>query len=69
MHFDTKRLPVLDGEAQTQRREYLFVAIDDFSRELYVAILPDRTHHSSASFLAQVVDECPYEIEGLIFIV
>ena len=63
MHFDTKRLPVLDGEALTQRREYLFVAIDDFSRELYAAILPDRTQHSSAAFLTQVVDECPYEID------
>lgn len=63
MHFDTKRLPVLDGEAQTQRREHLFVAIDDYSRELYAAILPDRTQYSSASFLTQVVDECPYEIE------
>jgi transposase InsO family protein len=63
VHFDTKRLPVLDGEAQTQRREHLFVAIDDFSRELYAAILPDRTQYSSASFLQQVVDECPYEID------
>ena len=63
MHFDTKRLPVLDGESATQRREYLFVAIDDFSRELYAAILPDRTQHSSAAFLTQVVDECPYEID------
>jgi len=63
IHFDTKRLPVLDGEAQTQRKEHLFVAIDDFSRELYAAILPDRTQYSSARFLKQVVDECPYEIE------
>lgn len=61
MHFDTKRLPVLDGEVQ--RREYLFVAIDDYSRELYAAILPDRTQYSSAAFLEQVVDECPYAIE------
>jgi len=63
MHFDTKRLPVLDGESATERREHLFVAIDDFSRELYAAILPDRTQHSSAAFLTQVVDECPYEID------
>lgn len=63
VHFDTKRLPVLDGEAQTERREHLFVAIDDFSRELYAAILLDRTQYSSASFLQQVVDECPYEID------
>lgn len=63
MHFDAKRLPVLEGEAQTERKEHLFVAIDDFSRELYAAILPDRTQYSSTHFLKQVVDECPHEIE------
>ena len=62
-HFDSKRLPVLKGEAKSQRGEYLFVAIDDYSRELYAAILPDHTQHSSAAFLKQVVDECPYEID------
>jgi len=35
VHFDTKRLPYLKGEDQTLPREYLFVAIDDYSRELY----------------------------------
>lgn len=63
MHFDTKRLPVLEGETLTQRRDYLFVAIDDYSRELFAAIKPDRTQHSSASFLEQVIDECPYELD------
>jgi transposase InsO family protein len=63
LHLDTKRLPVLDGEVQSQRREHLFVAVDDYSRELYAAILPDRTQYSAASFLKQVADECPYEIE------
>ena len=63
MHFDTKRLPVLSGEKLTQRRDYLFVAIDDFSRELYAAILPDRTQFSSAKFLEQVIDECPYDLD------
>lgn len=63
MHFDTKRLPLLEGESPTQTREYLFVAIDDFSRELYVGILPDKTQDSAATFLKQVIDECPYTIE------
>jgi hypothetical protein len=43
VHFDTKRLPLLKGQSPTQPREYLFVAIDDFSRELYADIMPDKT--------------------------
>jgi len=39
------------------------VAIDDFSRELYAAILPDKTHVSARVFLEQVLEECPYTIE------
>ena len=30
VHVDTKRLPLLKGQKSTDRREYLFVAIDDF---------------------------------------
>jgi transposase InsO family protein len=63
MHFDTKRLPLLKGESPKLNHEYLFVAIDDFSRELYVAIKQDKTQHSSREFLEQVLDECPYTIE------
>jgi len=63
LHGDTKRLPLLDGESPKNNHEYLFVAIDDFSRELYGAILPDKTQYSSERFLKQVLDECPYTIE------
>jgi transposase InsO family protein len=63
VHFDTKRLPLLGGEKATSPREYLFVAIDDFSRELYAGIYPDKSQVSSAAFLEQVVKECPYTIE------
>lgn len=63
VHFDTKRLPKLKGEDNTTPREYLFVAIDDFSRELYAAILPDKTQFSAEKFLSQVVEECPYTVE------
>ena len=63
VHFDTKRLPLLKGENNTMPREYLFVAIDDFSRELYAAILPDKTQHSAAAFLQQAIEECPYTID------
>ena len=60
VHFDTKRLPLLTGEKATNSREYLFVAIDDFSRELYAGIYPDKSQVSSASFLEQMVKECPH---------
>jgi len=63
VHFDTKRLPFLKGEDSTRPREYLFVGIDDFSRELYAGIYPDKTQYSSAAFLHQVLEECPYTIE------
>ena len=41
----------------------MFVGIDDFSWELYAAILPDKTQNSAAIFLQQVIEECPYTIE------
>jgi len=41
----------------------MFVGIDDFSRELYVSILPDKTQQSASEFLQQVLDACPYTVE------
>jgi len=63
IHFDAKRLPLLKGETKTTLRDYLFVGIDDFSRELYAGIFPDKTQDSAAAFLSQVIEECPYTIE------
>jgi len=63
VHGDTKRLPLLEGQKTTEQREYLFVAIDDHTRELFAAIMPDKTQCSSARFLEQVIDECAYTIE------
>lgn len=64
LHLDTKRLPLLKGQKATDRWDYLFAAIDDFSRELYAAILPDKTAASAARFLTeQVIEPCPYLIE------
>ena len=63
VHFDTKRLPLLKGEVKNKPRDYLFVAIDDFSRELYAGIFADKTQVSSAAFLKQVLEECPYTLE------
>lgn len=63
LHFDTKRLPLLTGESTNESREYLFVAIDDYSRELFATILPDKTQYSAEKFLGQVLNECAYTIE------
>lgn len=60
MYFDMERLPLLIGETPSLAREYLFVDIDDFFRELYAAILSDKIQYSAATFLKQVLGECPY---------
>jgi len=62
-HSDNIRLPLLKGESPFSKLEHLFVGIDDFSRELYAAIMPDKTQYSAANFLKQVLEECPYTIE------
>src|SRR3989344_6405172 len=53
LHLDTKRLPLLRGEAAVQPREYLFVAIDDHSRTAFADIFPNKTAYSAAMFLAE----------------
>jgi transposase InsO family protein len=65
VHVDTKRLPLLRGEGIIQPREYLFVAIDDFSRFLYADIFPDKTAYSSAIFLEEVRQSMPFAIEKI----
>ena len=65
VHVDTKRLPLLAGESTSEPREYLFVGIDDYSRELYAVIMPDKTQYSAEAFLEQMLDECPYTIEQI----
>jgi len=47
LHSDTERLPLVEEESSRQTIEYLFVAIDNFSRELHAVILPDKPHHAS----------------------
>jgi transposase InsO family protein len=63
VHFDTKRLPLLKGEKKSDEREYLFVAIDDYSRELFANIYTSKNQICSARFLRQVIEESPYTIE------
>lgn len=61
-HMDTKKLPRVKW---ITTNEYIFVMIDDYSRELYARITKDKTQISSADALAQFIDECPYKIERL----
>lgn len=63
VHFDTKRLPLLPGEAIIQPREHLHVAIDDYSRWLFADILPDKTSYSSAIHLDETIMIMPFQIE------
>lgn len=63
VHFDTKKLPVMLGEAVSQPREWLHVAVDDHSRFLGADILPDKTSYSSAIFLEEVIFAMPFRIE------
>lgn len=63
VHLDTKRLPLMPGEAIIQPREYLFIAIDDYSRWLFADIFPDKTAYSAAIFMEEVVRAMPFRIE------
>lgn len=63
IHFDTKRLPLLFGEAICDKREHLHVAIDDHSRYLTADIFPDKGQFSSAIHLQEVIDFSPFAIE------
>ena len=64
LHMDTKRLPPIKND-RDRTPEYLFVGIDDYSRELYISIHPDKSQESSSRFLEQIMDECPYKIEKI----
>lgn len=63
VHFDTKKLPVMYGEAISGPREWLHVAIDDFCRMLVADILPDKTGYSSAIFLEEAIHTLPFRVE------
>jgi hypothetical protein len=58
--MDTKRLPLLAGETKLDGHEYLFVGIDDYCRELYVGIYPDKSMVSGSDFPDMVLKQCPY---------
>jgi transposase InsO family protein len=57
---------LLKGQTNAHPREYLIKCIDDFSRELYAAIFPDKTQDSAAQFLQEHVSKhCPYSLDYL----
>ena len=64
VHFDTKRLPLLKGEALRDKREHLHVAIDDHSRYLIADIFPDKGQYSSAIHLQEVINTAPFTVEN-----
>jgi transposase InsO family protein len=65
LHLDTKRLPLLRGEAAVQPREYLFVAVDDHSRSLFADIFPDKTSYSAAMFVREARNVLPFPVTGI----
>lgn len=65
IHLDTKRLPLLIGEAVVQPREYLFVAIDDYSRQLFADIFPDKTSYSATIFLEEAIRYFGFPVHGI----
>jgi len=65
VHLDTKRLPLLSGESPRLNREYLFVAIDDYSRMLFADIFPDKTSYSAAIFLEEARRFFPFPVSGI----
>lgn len=65
VHFDTKRLSLLKEQSVNEPREYLFVAIDDFSRESCMPIFsPVKLNTAQlAFFIDTVISQCPYQID------
>jgi len=61
IHIDIKYLPKVDG-----KRHYLFVAIDRFTRLVFVEIYPDKSKDSANKFLEQVISYFPFEIQKIL---
>lgn len=65
IHIDTKKLPKLAGETAQDGKEYLYVAVDDCSRWVYAAVMPDKTDESAAGFLDEVLTVSPVPIQAV----
>ncbi len=62
VHFDTKKLRRAKKDWKI-RSEVLYVAIDDYSRQLFADIFPRRDAETSALFLEMVMHLAAYPIE------
>lgn len=60
LHVDFKYLPVLGN-----RPEFEYAAIDDFSREGWALIAPDRSTAAATRFLEAVLARLPYRVEAV----
>jgi len=62
LHFDTKKLRPARKDWK-KKSEVLYVAIDDYSRQLFADIFPQKNAMTSALFLEMVLDLAPYSVE------
>lgn len=66
IHLDTAQMPLIAGEAIITPREYLFVAVDDYSRWLFADIFPDKTSYSAAIFLEEARRAMPFHVSAVL---
>lgn len=62
VHGDTKRLPRLTGETKLDKKEVLYVSIDDCTRILVADILPGQHQEESSAFLCTTVQSLPFQM-------
>lgn len=60
LHLDYKYLPVLG-----HRREFEYVAVDDYSREAVARIAGERSTKAASAFLEHVLAQLPYPVEAV----
>lgn len=59
VHIDIKYLPQMPDES---KRRYLFVAIDRATRWVYLEVRNDKSSHSAASFLKNLLNKAPFHV-------
>ena len=63
VHIDSKSLRRTKHESSRAKSECLFVAIDDYSRQLFADILPKKNMENAAIFLESMLEVLPYDVE------
>lgn len=63
VHFDSKALRRVKKDDKKLKTEYLFIAIDDYSRQLFADVLPTKNQDTAAVFLETILELVPYKIE------